>query len=49
MRQIIRSAFESTDDYTGGVQRAVQAVMQETRMSEVDARWLVTRLRCVAG
>lgn len=45
LRQIIRAAFESTDDYTEGFQRAVQAVMQETGMSGVEARWLVMRLR----
>ena len=45
MRQIIRAAFESTDDYVEGFQRAVQAIIKETGMSGVDARWLVMRLQ----
>ena len=45
LRRIIRAAFEGTDDYQLGFQRAVQAVMQETGMSGVEARWLVMRLR----
>jgi hypothetical protein len=45
LRQIILAAFEGTDDYSLGFQRAVQVVMMETSMSGVDARWLVMRLR----
>lgn len=45
LRRIIRAEFAATDDSQLGFQRAVQAVMQETGMSGVEARWLVMRLR----
>jgi hypothetical protein len=45
LRQIIRAAFAGTDDYTEGFQRAVQAILKETGLSGVEARWLVMRLR----
>jgi len=45
LRQLIRAEFEATDDYQLAFQRAVQAVMQETGLSGVEARWLVMRLQ----
>ncbi len=45
LRKIIDAQFAGTDDYTERFQRAVQAVMQETGLSGVEARWLVMRLR----
>jgi hypothetical protein len=45
LRRLIRAELDATDDTQLGFQRAVQAVMQETGMSGVEARWLVMRLR----
>lgn len=45
LRRIIRAQFDSTDDYHAGFQRAVQAVMKESGLNGVEARWLVMRLR----
>jgi len=45
LRRIIRAAFESTNDYIEGFQRAVQAVMLETGQSSVEARSIVMRLQ----
>jgi hypothetical protein len=48
LRRLIRAELDATDDTQLGFQRAVQAVMQETGMSGVEARWVVMRLRSVA-
>ena len=42
--QIILAAFEETDDYLLVFQRAVKAVMKETGLDGVEARWIVMRL-----
>jgi len=45
IRRIIRAEFEAADDYQLGFKRSVQAVMKETGLSGIEARWLVMRLR----
>lgn len=45
IRRIIRTAFAGADGHMEGFQHAVQAIMRETGLAPVEARWLVMQLR----
>jgi hypothetical protein len=45
LRRIVRAQFVSTNNYALDFQRAVHPVMKETKLSCVEAWWLVKRLR----